>query len=346
MLLIIEHSGCVIDIYRRFAMDMFRKKDIIAAIYREGGFSKAAKKLHIAQPSLSVMVSGVEQEIGAQLFDRSVSPVRLTKIGEKYLECCDNISMIEEDFINYLNDIHGLEIGEISIGGSALYISNIVPLILSEFSRRHPSIKIQLYDMDTPALIKMIQSGDLDVAIDNFPSNVEKLDRHYLGTELLLIAVPQEYSINENLRAYAYSYEDIIKGMHVARTKPYLENMRAFNDQPFILLQESFDTRKRCDAVFEDYGIKVRAAYELNQLQSAFGMASSGLGITVISDTVIRQSEHSASNMYYYSVRSPEFIRDVYYYTRKNRMLSKDLHEFLDISHDMRLLTLRRGVSS
>ncbi len=327
-------------------MDMFRKKDIIAAIYREGGFSKASKKLHIAQPSLSVMVSGVEQEIGAKLFDRSVSPVRLTRVGEKYLECCDNISMIEDDFINYVNDINGLEIGEISIGGSALYISNIVPHILSEFSKRHPSIKIRLYDMDTPALIRMIQSGELDVAIDNFPSNVEKLDKHYLGTEILLLAVPQDYSINENLRAFAYSYEDIIKGMHVARTRPYLENMRAFNDQPFILLQESFDTRKRCDALFEDYGIKVRAAYELNQLQSAFGMASSGLGITIISDTLVRQSEYSAANMCYYAVRSPEFTRDVYYYTRKSRMISRDLQEFLDISHDTRLLTLRRSVSA
>ena len=327
-------------------MDMFRKKDIIAAIYREGGFSKASKKLHIAQPSLSVMVSAVEQEIGAKLFDRSVSPVRLTRVGEKYLECCDNISMIEDDFINYVNDINGLEIGEISIGGSALYISNIVPHILSEFSKRHPSIRIRLYDMDTPALIRMIQSGELDVAIDNFPSNVEKLDKHYLGTEILLLAVPQDYSINENLRAFAYSYEDIIKGMHVARTRPYLENMRAFNDQPFILLQESFDTRKRCDAVFEDYGIKVRAAYELNQLQSAFGMASSGLGITIISDTLVRQSEYSAANMCYYAVRSPEFTRDVYYYTRKSRMISRDLQEFLDISHDTRLLTLRRSVSA
>lgn len=327
-------------------MDMFRKKDIIAAIYREGGFSKASKKLHIAQPSLSVMVSGVEQEIGAKLFDRSISPVRLTRVGEKYLECCDNISMIEDDFINYVNDINGLEIGEISIGGSALYISNIVPHILSEFSKRHPSIKIRLYDMDTPALIRMIQSGELDVAIDNFPSNVEKLDKHYLGTEILLLAVPQDYSINENLREFAYSYEDIIKGMHVARTRPYLENMRAFNDQPFILLQESFDTRKRCDALFEDYGIKVRAAYELNQLQSAFGMASSGLGITIISDTLVRQSEYSAANMCYYAVRSPEFTRDVYYYTRKSRMISRDLQEFLDISHDTRLLTLRRSVSA
>ena len=49
--------------------------------------------------------------------------------------------------------------------------------------------------------------------------------------------------------------------------------------------------------------------------------------------------------MCYYMVRSPEFIRDVYYYTRKNRMISRNLKEFLDISREMRLLTLRRGVN-
>lgn len=325
-------------------MDLFRKKDIITAIYREGGFSKAAKKLHIAQPSLSVMVSGVEQEIGSQLFDRSVSPVRLTQVGEKYLECCENISLIEEDFMNYLNDIHGLEIGEISIGGSALYISSVVPHILNEFSGRHPSIKIQLYDLDTPALIRMLLSGDIDIAIDNLPADVEKLDKHYLGTEILLVAVPKEYIINEQLKEFAYSADDIIKGMHIAHTRPYLISFRAFRNQPFILLQESFDTRRRCEAVFEDYGAEISAVYELNQLQSAFGMAASGLGITVISDTLVRQAEDRADNMLYYSVGSPEFTRDVFYYTRKNRMLAKDLQEFLDISHDMRLLTLRRSV--
>ena len=63
-------------------MDIFRKKEIVTAIYKEGGFSKAAKALHIAQPSLSVMVSNIEKEIGARLFDRSTSPVRLTQIGD------------------------------------------------------------------------------------------------------------------------------------------------------------------------------------------------------------------------------------------------------------------------
>ena len=115
-------------------MDIFRKKDIIAAIHREGGFSKAAKVLRIAQPSLSVMVSGIESDIGARLFDRSTNPIRLTQIGEKYLECCESISIIEDDFMDYVNEINGLETGEIALGGNTLYISNIIPKILSEFS--------------------------------------------------------------------------------------------------------------------------------------------------------------------------------------------------------------------
>ena len=326
-------------------MAVFKKKDVIMAVNKEGGFSKAAKSLHIAQPSLSVMVSSVEQEIGAMLFDRSVSPVRPTQIGEKYLECCESISLIEEDFTNYLSDILGLEVKEISIGGNTLYVSNVVPRILSEYSAKHPSMKVQIYDLDTPALIRMMQHGDLDIVIDNFPDAVEKLDRHYLGTELLLIAVPESFSINDNILEYAYTYEDIKKGMHIARKRPYLQNLRTFQDQPFILLQKVFDTRRRCDAVFEDYGISVRAVYELNQLSSAFGMAASGLGITVISDTLIRHEETRGDNMCYYAIRSPEFTRDVYFYTRKNRTITRGLQEFMNISQDLNLLSLRRGVS-
>ena len=158
-------------------MDIFRKKEIVTAIYKEGGFSKAAKALHIAQPSLSVMVSNIEKEIGARLFDRSTTPVRLTQIGEKYLECCGNISMIEEDFISYVNDIKGIEVGEIALGGTTLYMSNIVPDILNEYSVMHPSIHIKLYDYDTPALISMLLSGELDIVIDNLPSENGPLSR-------------------------------------------------------------------------------------------------------------------------------------------------------------------------
>ena len=326
-------------------MDIFRKKEIVTAIYKEGGFSKAAKVLHIAQPSLSVMVSNIEKEIGARLFDRSTTPVRLTQIGEKYLECCGNISMIEEDFMSYVNDIKGIEVGEIALGGTTLYMSNIVPEILNVYSGQHPSIHIGLYDHDTPSLISKLLSGELDIIIDNLPSKEDQLAAHYLGTEYLLIAIPKSFAVNAKLREHAYTYEEITAGRHTEEIHLPLDYFRPLRKQPFILLQDGFDTRRRCDAVFKDYGIRVEPVYELNQLSSAFGMAASGLGITIVSDTLIRHSPNWGSRMLYYSVSHDEFIRDVCYYTRKQRMLSLAIEEFVDISRELHPFTLDSGRS-
>lgn len=327
-------------------MDMFRKKEIVTAIYHEGGFSKAAKALRIAQPSLSVMVSSIEKEIGAKLFDRSTNPVRLTHVGEKYIECCENISIIEDDFIRYVNEVNGLETGDITLGGNTLYISNIIPKILSAFGERHPGIHVTLYDQESSVLFSMLQSGALDIAIDNLTDVNDKLERHYLGTEYLLIAVPESFNMNSRLEEYSYSYFDITRGMHVSKRKPYLNDLSLFRNQPFILLQEGFDTRQRCNAIFDDFRINVQSKYEFNQLASAFGMAASGLGITVVSDTIIKYSPDWGSKMKYYAVQSPESIRDVFYFTRRNRMLSRALQEFIEISQELQPLTLKRSYST
>ena len=65
--------------------DIFNKKDIIYTIYQEKSFSKAAQKLFIAQPSLSVIVKKIEDEIGTPLFDRTCKPIRMTEAGMEYI---------------------------------------------------------------------------------------------------------------------------------------------------------------------------------------------------------------------------------------------------------------------
>ena len=79
------------------------------------------------------MVAGIEKEIGGNLFDRSTNPVSLTPLGAKYLECAGSISMIEDDFFNYMNELQGLETGSIALGSNTLYMSNIIPDILSVY---------------------------------------------------------------------------------------------------------------------------------------------------------------------------------------------------------------------
>ena len=320
-------------------MDIFRKKDLILAIYQEGGFLRAARALHIAQPSLSVMVSGIESEIGGKLFDRSTSPVSLTPIGKKYLECAGSISRIEDDFFNYMNELQGLETGSIALGGNTLYLANVIPEILSVYSERHPMIHISLYDYESRELAEHLRSGQLEIVIDNLPDD-DRMERHHLGTEYLLIAVPYASDFNIRMAEYSYTHEEISSGKHLEKDVRYLDDMRLLSTQPFILLQKGFDTRQRCDAVFEANGISVLPVYELNQLSSAFGLASSGLGITVVSDTLIRHSADWACKMKYYAVRSPEFTRDVFFYTMKNRLVTRTIKEFIEVSRELHPFSL------
>ena len=74
---------------------MLKDIEYIYAVYKERSFSKAARRLFIAQPSLSAAVKRVEQELGLPLFNRSTSPVSLTEAGEYYIKSAEKIMEIE-----------------------------------------------------------------------------------------------------------------------------------------------------------------------------------------------------------------------------------------------------------
>ncbi len=311
---------------------MFSKKNVIYSVYKYGGFSKAAEALHIPQPSLSVMVSKVEKELGEKLFDRGTNPVKLTYVGEKYIECCESINMIEEDFTNFLSEFHGLESGEFKLGGSNLFMNNLIPSILAAYSSKHPGINVSLIEHGSLELRQMLIAGDLDIVIDNELYDDTKFDCYPIGDEYLLIAVPRDSSFNSDFKEYAYTYADISAGKHVKGINPFIEDLHVFEVLPFIQMHENYDTRTRSDEVFSELGIKLDSVFELDQLSSIFAMASSGLGAAVVSDTIIRNSRGRAERLYYYPVNHDAFKRTVSFYTRRDRSMSNAIKELVDIT--------------
>ena len=123
---------------------MFQEMRYVYEVYREKSFSKAAQKLFISQPSLSAAVKKAEQRIGAPLFDRSASPVRLTDCGLEYIRCAERIMDIQTGFENYLNDVNELNAGQVSIGASSLFASYVLPACVSRFTGRYPRVAIHL----------------------------------------------------------------------------------------------------------------------------------------------------------------------------------------------------------
>lgn len=84
-------------------------------VYKERSFSKAAANLYISQPSLSTAVKKVEEKIGAPIFDRSVSPIKLTDCGRHYIKAVEEIMDIQNQFETYMTDINELKTGQVAI---------------------------------------------------------------------------------------------------------------------------------------------------------------------------------------------------------------------------------------
>ena len=120
---------------------MFRNKDYILTIFEEGGFSKAAERLYISQPSLSASVKRIEDKISVPLFDRSTTPVSLTEAGREYIRYALEIEEKERDFERYISDYTKLLTGTVIVGGSSMFSSFILPLEIWDFNQKYPDIK-------------------------------------------------------------------------------------------------------------------------------------------------------------------------------------------------------------
>ena len=145
---------------------MFQGMHYIYEVYKEMNFSRAARNLFISQPSLSAAVKKAEAQIGFPVFDRSSNPIQLTDLGREYIRSIETIMEVENSFQNYVNDMRELKSGSISIGGTNLFASYVLPPVLSRFTELYPQIHVHLTEATTSELTKRLFSGSLDLLID------------------------------------------------------------------------------------------------------------------------------------------------------------------------------------
>ena len=125
---------------------IFYRKDIIDAIATEQSFSKAAQKLFVAQPSLSLMVKTLEEDLGTPLFDRSSKPIQLTDAGREYIYATKQIQAIEHAYLEYIQSLDNVESGALRIGSNQLLSSLVLPKYISKFVHTYPKIQLSLVD--------------------------------------------------------------------------------------------------------------------------------------------------------------------------------------------------------
>lgn len=306
---------------------MFRNKEYVLAILREGGFSKAAEKLYISQPSLSATIKRIEEKLSVPIFDRSSTPISLTEAGREYVRIANEIERMERDIERYINDRVNLSVGEIKIGASSLFSSFVLPRMISEFNKKYPGVRIKIFENNTKNLMRELIGGQLDIVIDNVVMKSEALFYTECASETLLLAVPDSLPVNDALGAFALNASDVMMGKHLTENCGVeLENFIAY---PFVLLNSENDTGKRADLLFKKHALTPNISFRLDQQMTAYNIASSGLGICFVSDTLVKNIESGAA-MRYYRLKDEETARRIYFYQKKKRYHTLACQTFIE----------------
>lgn len=308
---------------------MFQGMHYVYEVYKEMNFSKAASNLFISQPSLSAAVKKVENQIGFPIFDRSSNPIQLTELGKEYIRSIETIMEIENSFQNYVNDMRELKSGSVSIGGTNLFASYVLPPLLSRFTERYPQIHVHLTEATTSELTKRLFSGSLDLLIDNQSMEPAIYGKSFFCEEHLLLTVPALFASNHRLTGYALTAADIRKNRHLDPRIPPVP-LEDFRNDPFLLLKAGNDTRKRADRICHNSHFQPQIKLELEQQITAYNLSRYGMGISFSSDTLIRHAPEDGS-LVYYKLNHQEASREVNFYYKRKRYMPKTVSTFLEM---------------
>ena len=311
---------------------MFTWKKYVYEVYKERSFTKAAQNLYISQPSLSARIKKIEEIIGEPLFDRSTTPLQLTEVGKVYIEAAEEITQIEQRVENYINDLAGLKTGNLAVGASTLFAAYVVPSLITQFNQKFPDVHIQLIEGNTAELEEMLGSNALDFVIDNYHYDSILYNKELYCEENILLAVPKHFSVNEELKEYQLSYENIKSKKYLSRKYPAVPLGR-FADLPFIMLTQGNDTRTRGDRLCRNVGFKPNIVLEFNQQSTAYMASSTQLGATFISD-ILESQLPTFENLVYYKLDGEEAKRKVFFYYKTHKYKTRVMEEFIRMMHE------------
>lgn len=158
-------------------------------------FAQAADYCHVTQPTLSMQLHKLEQEIGAKLFDRSKQPVIPTESSKEFIAQARKILAEVDVLQNIVEQRHGTHSGELKVGIIPTLAPYLLPLFVQSFSQKYPKVKLTVNEMTTEGIITRLREGRLDVAILVTPLNEKGISEQVLFYEKLVAYVSKKNSL-------------------------------------------------------------------------------------------------------------------------------------------------------
>jgi LysR family transcriptional regulator, benzoate and cis,cis-muconate-responsive activator of ben and cat genes len=238
-------------------------------VARERNFTRAAEKLHIAQPPLSRQIQQLEEEVGMVLLDRDSRPLRLTEAGRLLYEHAAQVLERFDDLRTMMRRFREAERPRFVIGFVASTIYAALPHLIRRFRAETPGVDVSLVEMVSLEQIVALKDGRIDVGFGRIRFDDPAVRRDVLREERLVVALPLSHPLLEQEGPLSFAElaaEPLILYPRVPRP--------SYADQVI--------------SIFRDRGLEPHIAHEARELQTAIGLVAAEVGICIVPTSVQR----------------------------------------------------------
>lgn len=234
----------------------------VLAVAEHQNFTKAAQKVFVTQPTLSMQIQKLEEELDVLIFDRSKKPIELTETGRKIVQQARNIVNESDRIKDIVDQQKGFVGGLFRLGVIPTIMPTLLPMFLTNFIKKFPKVKLKIEELHTEAIIEKLQDGHLDAAIAATPLELPNIKEQVLYYEPFVGYIPPGHRLHNKAKIEVEDLDlnDIL----------LLEDGHCFKDGILNLCKS---TRSSGESKFQ---------LESGSFETLIKLANEGLGMTLL----------------------------------------------------------------
>lgn len=280
-----------------------RQLEYFQTVCRLNSISRAAEQLHVAQPSVSIAIQKLEEELGVRLFLRAQRQIALTSEGQIFLQRVNKILMQINDSVNEMKDLRSHPKGSIKIGIPPMIGMFLFPRIFAHFRKQYPHIELTAVEGGSLTIQKLIEQNRIDVGIITQSTPSGFLETLPLTTGQTHVCLPLGHPLSN---------------------QPSI-SFNQLRDQPFILLKEDTYNRKVVTEECRKYHFSPQIVFSSGQIETIISLVELNIGISFLFDAIAKKY----STIYSCPLSEPLFFQIVLAWN-PNRYLTNAAKAFID----------------
>ncbi len=167
----------------------------LLAVAKYLNFTRASQQCHVTQPTLSMQVQKLEDELGVIIFDRNKKPIKVTEIGKKIIEQAKTIVNESARINDLVQQEKGFIGGEYKLGIIPTIVPTLLPMFLKTFNKKYPKVHLQIIEIPTEQMMESIIDGKIDAGIAATPLEEEKIVEKPLYYEPFVGFIPETHRL-------------------------------------------------------------------------------------------------------------------------------------------------------